>query len=979
MPPDALITRLKPFRAIGPDRPRAEDALADCLASEGGADLATLLASHPDARDLVIGIAADSPYLRDLMFRDAARLTRALTREPLAAVDELLAGLNGIAASEPLLMSRLRRTKQDVALILALADLGQVLDVMTITRAMTALADCAVSAAARFLLAEANASGQLHLPDPDQPEQGSGWIFLAMGKHGAGELNYSSDIDLIVLFDPVSARDPDNAQTLFVRMTRRLVRILEERTADGYVFRTDLRLRPDPGATAIAINLLAAMQYYESMGQNWERAAMIKARPCAGDIAAGNAYLVQLRPYVWRKYLDYAAIRDIHSIKRQIHAHKGHGRVAVAGHNVKLGRGGIREIEFFVQTQQLIAGGRAPDLRGRETLAMLDGLTRQGWMSETVRGEMAEAYRFLRNVEHRIQMLADEQTHTLPDTPEGLARIGRMMGFQGADDFAEQLTRRLTRVSAHYADLFEEEDDLSGGVGNMVFTGDDDDPATLDTLRNLGFERPEEVTRAIRAWHFGRYAATRSTRAREILTEITPRLITALAETDAADQAFLAFDALIERLPAGVQLFSMLSENRALLSLLATIMGTAPRLANLVAKRPHVMDAVIEPAFFGTIPSREEVARRFDLTLGEARGFEDLLDRARIFGQEQMFLIGVRILSGTISATQAGEAFASLADVLLARLLLACLSELERQHGRISGGKVALIAMGKLGGREMTAASDLDLILLYDHDPDAVMSDGPRPLSPAQFYARLTQRLVTALTAPTAEGQLYDVDLRLRPSGNAGPLATRLDAFVRYQDAEAWTWEFMALTRARVVAATGGFETDVKAAITSALARPRDPAKIYADIADMRARIEGDKGVGDRWDLKIVPGGLVDLEFIAQGLQLVHGAAHPALFSQTTEIVLRQAADLGLLAHDDAAILTNALRLYQSLTQLLRLSISGRVKPDETPGGFQKLLLSVAASPSIPVLDAELTERQAEVRAIFERLIGQVARRTDGE
>ena len=800
-----------------------------------------------------------------------------------------------------------------------------------------------------------------------------------MGKHGAGELNYSSDIDLIVLYDSdrVPAEPDSDLSTLFVRMTRRLVKILQERTPDGYAFRTDLRLRPDPGATAVAISVLAALQYYESMGQNWERAAMIKARPCAGDRAAGAAVLAELRPYVWRKYLDYAAIRDIHSIKRQIHIHKGHGRIAVAGHNVKLGRGGIREIEFFVQTQQLIAGGRNPELRGRETLAMLDALVGHGWLAPAIRDDMAEAYRFLRDVEHRIQMVADEQSHTLPEDDEGLARIGRMMGFAGKDDFAAGLVARLTRVADHYADLFEEEGELASDLGNMVFTGDDDDPGTLETLAKLGYQRPGDVTRAVRAWHFGRYSATRSTRAREVLTELTPRLLAALAETDAADAAFAAFDAFLGRLPAGLQLFSMLSENPKLLDLVATIMGTAPRLAAVVARRPHVMDAVLEPAFFDSLPSRKEMESRLDFSLAEARAYEEALDRARIFGQEQMFLVGVRVLTGSVSARQAGVAYARLANVLLARLLAATARELERVHGRIAGGRHALVAMGKLGGREMTAASDLDLILLYEHDEDAALSDGGRPLAPTQYYARLTQRFVAAVSAPTAEGKLYEVDFRLRPSGNAGPLATRLSAFERYQREEAWTWEHMALTRARIVCDEGGLGAEAEAVFRAALARPRDPAAIRADIADMRARIEGEKGTRDPFDLKMVAGGLVDVEFIAQALQLLHAAAVPEILSTNTEAALAAAAEAGVLPAGEAEILLPAIRLYHDLTQVLRLSLTGAFKPADAPKGFLALVTKAGGLPTVERLEAHLMETEAAVRAAFERLIGPVARRPE--
>lgn len=973
----ALKDRIAIVPPTGPDSAIAASLLDDCLAGPGGEALSSLFANTPVARDLVLAVASNSAHLRDAALRDGERLHRILASDPAAHVDGLIASLSEPVADEASLRRRLRRVKAEAALAIALADIADLWDVMEVTGALTRLADASLSAAIRFLLLEADAAGKLSLPDRSDPEKGSGWIVLAMGKQGAFELNYSSDIDLIVFFDPavVPAADKDDLTTLFVRLTRRLVAILQERTVDGYVFRTDLRLRPDAGATPVAMSTTAALIYYESAGQNWERAAMIKARPAAGDIVAGEHFLAELKPYVWRKYLDYAAIRDIHSIKRQIHAHKGHGEIAVAGHNVKLGRGGIREIEFFVQTQQLIAGGRNVDLRGRQTLAMLDALVVQGWLGEPARDLLAEAYRFLRRVEHRVQMLNDEQTHTLPDEPEGLARVAHLMGYEDLDAFAATTREWLTVVSDQYSELFEEEADLSSQHGNMVFTGNDIDPGTLDTFTQLGFARPEDAIRIVASWHFGRYPAMRSSRARELLTEITPRLIVAFSETEAPDAALIAFDHFLARLPAGVQLFSLLSSNQSLVTLLAMVMGNSPYLADTVARRPHVVDALLEPQFFGTLPGREELTRRLDAFFGEARGYEDVLDRARIFAQEQKFLIGVRVITGTAAARQLGRSFSRLADLLLERVLSATAAELEAQHGFVPGGRVALLAMGKLGSEELTAASDLDLILLYDHDRDAVQSDGRRPVSPNQYYARLTQRLVTAITAPTAEGTLYDVDFRLRPSGNAGPLATRIDAFERYQLEEAWTWEHMALTRARVVASTGGLGQEAERVIAETLCRQRDPEKVLADASDMRARLEQEKGSSDPWNLKRAPGGLVDLEFIAQTLRLVNDWREPAIRLRNTEAILLSAATHGLLSPAHRDVLLPAIRLFGDLTQAQRLTLPVKAAVVEAPRGVHDVLCRVASAPSLAQLEAELRERQAAVREVFVEIVGPVVRR----
>ncbi|MGD9544050.1 MAG: bifunctional [glutamine synthetase] adenylyltransferase/[glutamine synthetase]-adenylyl-L-tyrosine phosphorylase [Methylocystis sp.] len=976
---NVLLDRARVF--IAPlDAGKAQEALARVLEKDAATDgaLAALFQERPQARDLLLGVLGSSPYLTDLSARDPARLARALTSDPTQRVEALIDATQNIATDdEAELMRLLRATKQDAALVIALADLAKVWDMPQATRALTRIADATLSAATRFTLRAAALAGKIELADQRDPERGSGWIFLGMGKGGAFELNYSSDIDLIVFFDRSRARlaDPSEDVDFFVRLTKRIVKIMSERTVDGYVFRTDLRLRPDPGATPIAIPLEAALSYYESMGQNWERAAFIKARPVAGDIFAGEQFLQELAPFVWRKYFDFAAIADVHSIKRQIHAHKGHGKIAVAGHNIKLGRGGIREIEFFVQTQQLITGGRDRRLRGRETLAMLDQLVDSGWVAPEARDDLRDAYLFLRDVEHRIQMVADEQKHTLPESEDGVAIIGRMMGFGGYADFADALLKRLDVVQSHYAQLFESAPQLTSSAGNLVFTGDDDDPGTIETLAAMGFASPKTVTATIRGWHFGRYAATRSTVARERLTELTPILLEAIAATENADAAFLAFDSLISKLPAGVQLFSLLVSQPRLLKLLAAIMGAAPKLAETISRRPRVLDALLEPAFFESVPTQAELDQRLAEQFLEARSYEDALDRARIFGQEQKFLIGVRILTGSASVAEAGVAYTRLAETLIAGLFARVCEEFARTHGVIEGGAAAVVAMGKLGGREMTAASDLDLMLLYDADPLAESTGGERPISTQQYYGRLTQRLISALSAPTAEGLLYEVDFRLRPSGNSGPIAVSLKTFSEYQANEAWTWEHMALTRARVVAAPEAFANRVAAEIRVALTRPRDPDKLKDDVLSMRRRLEKEKAPKSPWEVKQAPGGLIDIEFIAQYLLLLHGPQHPQLFSTTTAVALERLKDAGFLDAGAAEALANASKLYQGLTQLLRLAVDEAFRPADAPRGLTELLLRVGDAPDLSNLEALLADTQKRTREIFSNVVGEPAAR----
>jgi glutamate-ammonia-ligase adenylyltransferase len=971
--PGALARRLlRVPRLADPDASRAR--VADWLATPEAAAVAALAADVPLVRALVESIADGSPYLWDLAAPDAARLAVLLRAEPdahLAATIAATTRAMAAATADDEAMRLLRRMKSEAALLIALADLGGVWDVVRITRALTDVADAAVAGAVDYLLARAARAGKLIPQDIRQPSSGSGYIVLAMGKMGAHELNYSSDIDLIVFYDPDAPALPRDGEAgaLYIRLTRDLIRLLQQRTEDGYVVRVDVRLRPDPASTQIAISLPAALDYYERAGQNWERAAMIKARPCAGDIAAGEAALTFLAPFVWRKHLDYAAVADVHAMKSQIHAFRGHGEIAVEGHNVKLGRGGIREIEFFAQTQQLIAGGRHPALRGRETLATLRVLAERGFIDEGARIVLDAAYRFLREVEHRLQMVADEQTHTLPADRAGVERFARFLGFSGRDDFAAALLGHLTAVQDHYARLFENAPAQDAARRGLVFPKDADDPATIDKLALMGFRRPVESSAMVRRWLAGAPRALRGEAVRALLAELVPLLVDRFATSDNPDAAVVAFDRFLGNLHGGVRLLSLLRENPGLLSLVALLLGTAPRLADTLALQPQVIDALLDPAFFGALPDAAQLTIRLNESLGEAASYEDFLDRVRLFGQEHMFLIGSRVLSGTASARQAGEAFAGLADVIIHAMHGAVSGEFAAVYGRLRGQASAVLALGKLGGREMAASSDLDLILVYDFDAAHPESDGGRRLHGGQYFARLTQRLVNAMTAQTNYGKLYDIDMRLRPSGRSGPVAASFASFESYQRDEAWTWEHMALTRARVVSAPPELTGRLDAAIRAVLCTARDPVLIAGDVREMRSAIAQEKPDDVRWDLKYAAGGLVDLEFIAQYLQLVHAAALPDILHTSTAVVFDNAARLGVLSVEEAEVLRPATRLFHDLTQVLRLCLSGPFDPKSAGAGLLALLAHAADVPDFATLEAYVAETQAKVRRCFERIV----------
>jgi glutamate-ammonia-ligase adenylyltransferase len=934
------------------------------------------------AEALLESLFGNSPYLTETALQNPSFMADLWRDGPDAATERLeaelatlLADARGGAAPE-VVATRLRRLKRSVALGVAVADIAGAWPLERITGALSRFAAGSIDALIAAILLQLEREGHLALGgDP----QAAAFTVLGMGKLGAGELNYSSDIDLILLYDREAPALADNEQLSrhFVRVSRMLVQLMSEVSVDGYIFRTDLRLRPDPGSTPLAMSVQAAELYYESVGQNWERAAMIKAHPVAGNTAVGAEFLAALRPYIWRRHLDFAAIHDIHSIKRQIDAHRGGGTVKVAGHNVKLGRGGIREIEFFAQTQQLIFGGREPELRLRGTCETLRALAAAGHVEPRATAELIADYGYLRRVEHRLQMVADQQTHSLPEDEDGLAAIATFLGYPDSQAFQAEMLATLRRVESHYARLFEEAPSLAGPGGNLVFTGTDDDPGTLETLRGLGFHDVSAAAGVVRRWHHGRYRATTSARARELLTELMPALLKALGETAAPDAALLNFDLFLNNLPAGVQLFSLFKSNPALLELVATIMGSAPGLANQLSRRTVLLDSVLSSDFYTALPPAADMTAELAGLLAQVDDEQDILDTARRWANEHRFQVGVQQLKRMMRPAQAGLAYSDIAQATISALCERVERSFARQHGTFRGQRLAVLALGKLGSREMSATSDLDLIFVYDIPPDIDASDGAQPLAPTVYYTRLSAKIVTALTALTNEGALYEVDMRLRPSGRAGPLANSLQGFETYHAQSAWTWEHMALTRARVIHGPDELVERLRRTILATLRRPRDPDALLRDVADMRDRIAKHAPPKSPWDFKHLRGGLFDIDFIAQYLALRHAAEQPALLDIHPAEVLRHAAALGLLEPGDAQQLRTARASMSDVQSLLRLTLnSDESSFDESkaPEGQCRLIAQTQDVPDIAALRARLADETAATRAIYEKIIDTPAR-----
>ncbi len=911
----------------------------------------------------LLPVFAASPYLAGLARRWPDRLRLTLDSDPEARLAEILATTDALTGAPDEAKALLRHLKAELHLLTALCDLGGVWNLDQVTGALSRFADASARAALRILADDWRRRGRLISASDDPRGPVPGLFVLAMGKGGAFELNYSSDIDLSLFYEPevleAALSEGVEMQGFVNRLAQGLTALLAERTADGYVFRVDLRLRPDPSSTPPAVAAPMALAYYESVGQNWERAAFIKARVCAGDAAEGAGFLKALVPYIWRRSLDYQAVLDIQSIKKQIHVHKTGEGLEAAGANLKLGRGGIREIEFYVQTQQLILGGRNRSLRSPRTLEALDALTKAGHVSPEARDELRAAYVELRALEHRAQMLADEQTHILPVDPERRADVAALAGQGDLAAFDAGIERLLVRVNARYGELFEGGEDLSSPYGSLVFTGVENDPGTLETLARMGFSEPASVSDTIRSWHHGRIQATRTARGRELFTRLAPQLLTAVAKTGAPDAAFRRFAVFFAGLSAGVQVQALFLNQPKLFELVVEVMAFAPRLARMLGRRPQALDGVLDARFLTDLDADSGVVGQLLAEAAAATDFEEAMNVVRRQHREQVFRIGMHTITGRAGPEEAGRANTDMAEACMRALAPAALKEAERLGGALAGA-VAVVALGKAGSREMSAGSDLDLMTVYAAPPEAVSAG--RGWSAETFYGRFTQRLIAALSAHTAEGGLYEVDMRLRPTGSKGPVSVRLETLRAYYAEEADTWEFMALTRARVVwASDDGFGAEVTAALDEALRRPRDAAQTAREVRAMRDLMERERAAKGFWDLKLSAGAQVDAEFVGQYRQLMAGAAGRPLTVSTLE------------ALKDDPVLADSWRMHQQLSQLTACAFEDKNDPDEEPPGFQQRLAAAVGAPDFDTLKAQLIDLRLRARRAFDSVLPPIS------
>jgi glutamate-ammonia-ligase adenylyltransferase len=864
-------------------------------------------------------------------------LALALRRQPdLAELleqghgDAALGWARGAGESAPDVPTALRRERLALATALAVGDLAGAIPLSRVIAELSEFADRALDAAIADALARRV---------PDAPP--AGFTAIALGKHGAAELNYSSDIDPILLYDPerLPRRGRDDPGEAAQRYARTLMETLAAQTGEGYVFRVDLRLRPASEITPLAISFDAALSHYESSALAWERAAFIRARAAGGDIAAGEQFLAAIRPFVWRRSLDFMAIEEIRRLTARIRDHYKGPREPGPGFDLKRGRGGIREVEFFAQTHQLIFGGRLPALRQRGTRAALDALAQEGIIEAGDAEVLGRAYDRLRTVEHRLQMVEDRQTHSLPLDAAALDNVARLDGLADGAALIAEMRAICGQVAERYDRLLDGEQESAPAR------------APVDAeKRGALLERAGQWLDTIRS--------LRGNESRAALDAVLPDLIDALAQAPDPDQALARWETLLARLPSAVNLFRLFEQRPGLLALVLRVLTLAPPLADELARRPELLDRLIDRSALDLPGPAGELAAR--MKRGEADDdYEGRLGRIRRIVGEERFALGVQLIEARHDPLAIAAGLSRVAEAALEVAAEAACGEFERAHGKVPGGELAVLGLGRLGGAALTHASDLDLVFLFEGEIGAE-SDGPRPLTASLYFNRLAQRVVGALSVPTAEGALYEVDTRLRPQGNQGPLAVGLDSFARYQREQAWTWEHMALCRARPVFGSPELRERLAAVIGEVLGTPRDPGKLRADVLAMRAEIAAHKPPAGPLDAKLLRGGLVDCEFIVHFLQLRERAAfRPRLGDAIAELT-------------SAGLLPSGFAAHQAL--MARLLVSARLlAPDSQPPHefAQAALAKACEQPAYAALLQALAEARHGVAATWADVFGE--------
>ncbi|HEX8669853.1 MAG TPA: bifunctional [glutamine synthetase] adenylyltransferase/[glutamine synthetase]-adenylyl-L-tyrosine phosphorylase [Allosphingosinicella sp.] len=831
----------------------------------------------------------------------------------------------------------LRRERSALAAALAVLDLG---GAIPLERLMASLSDFADRALNRAIAAA--------IEERTPGEAPRGFAIVALGKHGSRELNYSSDIDPLFLFDPetLPRRPREEPGQAAIRIGQRIVELMQKRDGEGYVFRVDLRLRPSPEVTPIVLPVDAAISYYESSALPWERAVFIRARHAAGDAELGRYFLDALHPFVWRRSLDFGAIGEVQSMTRRIRDHYAQGQKFGPGYDLKRGRGGIREVEFFAQIHQLIHGGRDPALRPPATLDALSALAQAGHVARADAEALAASYRLLRTIEHRLQMVDDRQTHSIPSDEAAIENVARLHGLETGSDLLALLQGSVDRVASLY-------DALAGQAEQRLPLGEE---PLEEHLRAAGFPDAPAARRRIDAWRSGTARSLRTGAARDAFEDMLPTLIDAFGKAPDPMQAINRFDDLVGRLPSGINFYRLLEARPGLTQHLATVLSHAPALAEQLALRPQLLDGLIDASAFAPTPAVEDLVHDFSRAERAGEDYQLVLDRVRRRVNERRFALGVQLILGLSDPLDVTEGYSHVAEAAVNVLADAAVAEFEQRHGRVPGSELLILGLGRFGGEALTNASDLDLVYLFSGTHEAE-SDGPKPLRATDYFNRLAPRVTAALSVATAAGRLYDVDTRLRPSGSDGMLAVSVESFARYQREQAWTWEHMALLRARPVYGSAAARAELVGIVDEVLRRPRDPTRVVSDAVKMRRDIALHKRPRGRFDMKLAPGGLVDLEFAVHTLQLRHCTA----FSPRLEVAIAELAEAGLVPRD----IEGPLRLLTAMLVMFRLVSPASSEPAEAT---RPLVARACGLPDWNSLLAAHDEARQRITALWDKV-----------
>ncbi len=949
-------------------------------------------------------ICGSSPFLTNILcrdpqyFHDLFVLRRIDSRRHASETLEQLRVEVGEEAEYASVLPILRRFKSCEVLRIAARDLAGLAPLEEVTLELTQLAEAALQIAYEAAMRALIADHGIPMMDTPQGASQAELTILGMGKFGGRELNFSSDIDIVYLYSSNSGetagidgeggkRGIISLHAFFVRLAEMVTKALSQVTEDGFVFRVDLGLRPEGKSGDMAISQRSAEVYYESWGRSWERAAMLKARPVAGSLELGERFLAAIEPFIYRKYLDYNLIEDMMGMKKKIDASLAREREGE--YNIKLGRGGIREIEFFIQALQLVYAGKNKGLRERNSLKALDALRSARMIRDDDHHDLSEAYRFLRTVEHRIQVVQERQTHSLPRKDDEFTALARRTGFlrsNGVERFRQTLEMHRGNVSAIYGGLFfESGQKLLEEVRPEVYVFFDhraDPDLVKDMLAERRFENVDIAYDNLLILRDGPPRAKLTERAQRILEKIAPLLLQEIFDSSDPDMALANLERFLSAVGSRSTFYALLAENREVLKLLVSLFGVSEFLSKIFIGHPEILDSMVAKSYAASLKVRAAMEEELTAMLERSGDFEERLDLIRSYRHEEFLRIGMNDIYVKFGQTEIAGQLTNLAEVCLAAAHTLAKQELSRfgtptycdLAGEVQEASLAIVAMGKMGGCELNYHSDLDIIYIYDHQGQ---TNGEKQISNREYFAKLGQKIIMILTTQTREGYVYKIDTRLRPSGNAGPLVTSLESFRDYHRNEAQVWERQALTKARVVLGEEILAECIEEVIRHTVYGRGADGVIGGEIHRLRKRMECEiaKESEGNYNIKTGRGGMVDVEFIVQYLQLIHGHDLPDIRNTNTLIALKSILASALLSEEDGNILITGYKFLRRLEN--RLRIVHDYSMNDLGGSksyLNKLALRLGYDPKLrnpgDLLMQEYEQVTNAVRKVYGRIMG---------